>query len=420
MIHGVKLLRLLEQNVNAGKGVRGYREQIRELLGISEGPNGDAVIDEGARAVHPHDFSFGEVAHTFLGRDFATRMNEVRQVASLGRLYEAEGHVVMPSHFRQISAFTDTVSGLIDAMVMEAYQSPEFIADSLFTTKEARVNGGKMIGVGHDAGPGDDAASLLDSEPYPAVGLKETYVEVPDNERFGNVIQVHEKVFLYDRTDQVQSACAMAGEWPRRKKEIRQARLFLGLDNTYSRDGNASNTYLTAAGDVPNDYINGSTIVLTDWTDIDEAVQILEGNNDPLNGFEISVEPPYDVLVMPQVFANVQTIAKSTELEIRTATSTQIRRASSPLYALNVIRATRLWYNLLAAAGVSASNAKNRWHLGKFQKAFAYRQIIPFGVQPAPLSSDDVRRDIVLIKVAREHGVPYVTEPRYSGRFTEE
>lgn len=38
----------------------------------------------------------------------------------------------------------------------------------------------------------------------------------------------------------------------------RQADCFLGITNTYSRDGNASNTYLDANGGIPNNFTNSS------------------------------------------------------------------------------------------------------------------------------------------------------------------
>lgn len=424
MIRGAKLQKLLAEEMNAGRGVNGYKAKWREFLGISESDMGDPRIDHANRVVDPNEVSFGEVAHTFLGRDFSGSM--IREAFEWSRrrqglgMMEADGHVVLPSHFANISAFTDTVSGLLDALVMEAYLNPEFIADKVFTVKEARVQGGKMIRVGND---GNVSGDLLDGEPYPTVGLKESYVDIPDNQRRGNVIQINEKVFTYDRTDQVQQMAQSSGYATARAKEVVAADCFLGVTNTYSRDGNSSNTYLTAEGDLPNDYINSSTNQLIDYHDVDQAIQILEGNTDPLTGFEISVASQgLQMLVMPQNRMNAQNVLQPEWIRRFTpsASYTDALQAKNPLPPIDLIVASRIWYNRLIAAGVSTTNAPERWHLGAFKKAFQYRQNIPFQNVAAPLSSEDVRRDIVHVSVSREHGVPFVMEPRYSYQGTKE
>jgi hypothetical protein len=407
MIHGVKLRKLLEQTQTRNK----YRNTFRSLLGISENAmTGEPVIDPAARAVHPIEVSLQEVAYEFLGRDYRSTLPQVSHLHTLATAMEAQGGTVLPSHFANISAFVDTVGGLIDAMVMESYQSPEFIGDSLCTVIPARVNGGKMIGVGNDGRVGTD---LLPDQPYPTVGLKETYVDVPDNVRNGVAIQVNEQVFIYDRTDQVQSAAQNAGYAVRRNKEIRQADCVLGITNTYSRDGNASNTYLTSAGAVPNQYINSSTNPIVDIDDFDDAFKILNSNVDPLTGFEIVV--PVEnatVLVSPYRIGRTQDILRAQFVERNTQTAAVTTRSPNRLSALNVTGSV-IWYNRLITASVNATNANGRWHMGDFAKAFGYRQVWPFAVVDAPLSSEDVRRDIVLSKVARELGVPFTREPRY-------
>lgn len=417
-----KLLKLLEQHMNEGRGVAGYRGQLRECLGITENDSGEPVIDRREQVINPRNVSLQEVAMTFLGRNFG--VSDLRRAVALteqAALLEAEGHVVMPSHFAKISAFSDTVSGLIDALTMEAYDSPEFIGDNLMETKEARVNGGKMIGIMNDGKSGDD---LLDGEPYPTVGLKETYVDIPDNKRRGNAIQVNEKVFIYDRTDMVESACTNAGTATRRLKEIDQAKVVLGITNPYSRDGKSASTYQGVAGDKPVDYVNESLNVLTSEENVDAAIQVLEGNTDPGTGFEISIPTAgAQVLVMPQRQMRARHILYPEWVRRQTTASdsaAHTEQSKSSLPNLDLVVLTRLWYNLLVDSGVSADNAQDRWHLGLFKRAFKYRQIIPFEIKDAPLTGEDVRRDIVMVKVAREHGVPFVAEPRWVYRGSEE
>lgn len=413
-----KLLKMYTDHLNADTGAAGYRTQFREMLGIEEDDAGGPRINRD-RPIDPGNVSLSEVARVFLGNRVGA--SDIRRAFKMAEqaesLMEAEGAVVLPSHFARISGFSDTVSGLIDALTMQAYTAPEFIGDSLMEVKTARVNGGKMIGVMNDGNTGED---LLDGEPYPTVGLKETYVDVPDNQRRGNVIQVNEKVFIYDRTDMLESSCKNAGQATARGKEVKQADCVLGVTNTYARDGNAANTYQTTATAVPNAYVNSATGELVDYASIDSGFQILEGNTDPGTGFEITVAVP-QVLVMPQRQMNLEGVLYPEFVRrITNSSNTLTQTARSLIRPIEPIVVSRIWYNRLIAAGVSTTNAPARWHMGEFKKAFQYRQIIPFGVNPAPLSSEDVRRDIVGIWVAREHGVPFTVEPRFVYQGTKE
>lgn len=431
MIYGRKLLSLVEQaNNHPDKHPDGYEGTFRKMLGLVRDPVTWALkFEPKAQEFSAKDFNFQELTESFLGRhgrvsesevtEQMQRLPMVRAQIAL-KMAEAEGHVVLPSHFAHISAYSSTVVGLLDAMALEAYQSPVFIGDQIFQDEETRMNGGKRIGIMNDGQWGDD---LIDGEPYPTVGLKETYVSIPDNQRRGNTIQLNVKDLIYDRTGTVQEKAVMAGDAPRRGKEIKEADVFVGAVNPFSRDGQASNTYLDAAGAVPNNFVNSRVLPLDTFLDIDTAAIMLQSNVDPGTGFEIEMPEPYQVAVFPHQWMQLLAISRSTEVETRLAdgTSTQIRRFQSPLVGINPVKLSMLWYNRALAAIGSASPAQNRWWISSdFKRTFRYRTLIPYQTREAPLSSEDVRRDIVLVRVALEHGVPYVLEPRYTGMLTEE
>lgn len=452
MIRGIKLLKLLEQETQAGRGVAGFRNEFRKRLGLAENyRTGEPVLDTNAQEIRAEDFDFAEVTRTFLGpnvggRDVRRAFNLREQIQSM-ELREAEGAQVLPSHFANISAYTDVVGGLIDAMTLEAYQSPQYIGDEFFTTRDARVQGGKRIGVRNT---GEVSGSLTPGEAYPTVGLGETYVRIPENERNGIRIQINEGALIYDRTDQIQAAAQAAGESVRRKKETRQADVVLGKTNTYSRDGLVSNTYRTAVlataaynKTTPMSYINAKTSTpLNDWQDLNVAALTLGANTDPATGWEIAIDPNEAILlVQPHREALANTIIGATALQTRTtqpiatqatAVTLDVRNHGNPVSSFaKKIMASWIWFNRLLLAGTDASightgaldataalgntadKAQSVWLWGNFRKAFEYRQIIPFETFQAPIAAEEAARDIVAVWIAREWGVPWCLEPRF-------
>ncbi len=433
-VQGHRLFELFEQDKANGTFSKegGYEKWVRRAFGVTEGPGGGLEKDAEGKEFSARDVDFRDLTEAFLGtprkKPGPTQVAEALRAHAMRRvmgfeLTESEGHVVLPSHFQNVSAYAATVFGLLDAMAMEGYDPVPELSQDLFDAEDTRTNGGRKIGLMNDGQWGDD---LIPGEPYPTVGLKETYVQLPENQRRGNVIQLVVQDLLYDRTEMIQEKAGRAGDAVKRGKEIKCADVFLGVVNPYSRDGSASNTYLDARGTAPNDYLNTKLLQLTTMQDIDSLIITMQQNTDPGTGFEIEFKEPYQVAVMPHQWLELLSIVKSTSLETRIVTSdtTQIRHFDSPLYSVNPIKLSMLWYNRMLAAASSGTYAANRWFIasgnGGFKRAFSYRTLIPFQTQDAPLSSEDVRRDIVIVKVALEQGVPYVKDPRFVGRGTEE
>jgi hypothetical protein len=417
MINTSKLHKLLEQEVNSGGGTKGFKNKIRSMLGITE----QNTFDPDNREIDAKDVSFGEVAHSFLGRDIED-LGPKMEAARNMRLLEADGGVVLPSSFINISGFSDVVGGLLDAQILEAYQNPEFIGKSLITVRETRTNGGKLISVTND---GQTPDALAVGEELPAVGLKEKWVQIPANVRYGQAIQLDQHDILYDRSDKIQSAAANVGYAIARKIEQDIADMVLGISNSFNFMGTTGNTYLVTAGVSPMDYANSSQNPLSSWTAINDAVQVLESNVDPQTGFEISIDHP-TVLVMPQQELTARTILRATEV-ISTSNGgaadtnwpLNFRRSENPATGFDLVRMSRIWYNRLVLAsasgggGVSTTNGPKRWHMGNFKRAFQWRQLIPFQTQSCPLSANEMRRGITLVHVAQESGVGCVVDPRY-------
>jgi len=424
MISGNKLRKMAEKKVNGeGGSIRAYEQEFRGLCGITEDEFGRTKFDPDKKAVDASEFNFTEMAEGMLGHNWQDTLGDWNQRRVNGRVSEAEGGTVMPSHFVNISAFSASVAGLLDAQIMEAYSLPQFIGDDFVSISPTRTNGGKKIGAKLD-GSLLDQTRMASGEPYPTVGLVEDWINVPQNERRGLTVQVNMETLIYDRTEQVLSAAQRAGTMIRYNRERRIARTVMGLDNTYNRLDIANNTYQSSAGVVPHNFVNQLVRELQDYRDIDAILQLLAQNRCPATNFEIDIDLQNAVLlVAPSNVLNARRIARTTEIAFTSLTSPDLTlsRSANPLDSSFRVASSMIWFNVLAEAIGDRDQAAELFWFGNPARAFGYRELVPFQVVDCPLSSEDVRRDIVVARVAREIGVPYVDEPRYVARVgTEE
>jgi len=389
---------------------------MRRLCGITTDEFGRTVFDAKEQALDASEFNFTEMAESMLGYNWRDELVRYKDAQISGNVKEAEGGVVMPSHFLNINAFSMAVGGLLDAQIMAAYSVPQFIGDNFVTVSPTRTNGGKKIGVKMD-GALRDQSRLASGEPYPTVGLVEDWITVPQNERRGLTIQVNQETLLYDRTEQVVSAAQRSGEMIRYNRERRIARTVMGIDNTHNRLDIPSVSYQSVAAAIPHNFVNQLDRELEDYRDIDAILQLLAGNVDPATGIEIDVDlSRATLLTAPGRALTGRRIATTTEIAFAGGTGLTLSRAPNPLQSSFNVASSMIWFNLLATELGDRDAAQEVFWFGDFQRAFGYRELVPFEVQNAPLSSEDMRRDIILIRVAREIGVPYVNEPRYVAR----
>lgn len=425
MIKGVKLRRLFEQSQKPDKKgkKRSFNAMFREELGITEGRSG-LELDRENRCLSALDVSFGELAYEFLGRDYQnpTTLTEAfalsRQTLNLQE--GAGGMVVLPSHFSNINAFVASVGGLIDALVLEAYQSPDFIGDLMTTTDTTQVNGGKAIGA---RGSGGEAEPLEEGEAAPMNGLKETWIDVPENFRYSEAIAVNNATFIYDRTGQIREAAEFVGTKIGRAKELDIADVVMGITNPFIQDGKAANTYQATATDLPNNYVNTSPNELVDYKDLNDAIQILAHNTDPHTGWEISLGKPTQLLVAPEFEWTARNITRATQIREGSGASSVARQTQ--VYFPNIeevaaisVMSSMIWHNRLVAHQ-GTDPVDDDWYFGNFNRAFNFRLITPFNIQDDP-TEVSVRRDILMCRVASLRGRAYVKNPRYAYKGTQE
>lgn len=351
-----------------------------------------------------NDISVLELAYGFLGQQGLTEM-AMRQAPKGGsQLLESAGV--------DSTAFINITGQIIYNKVMEAYNAPGFIGDTLFTTMQSQfLDGEKIAGITAVQGDGDE--DIREGMPYPEATFGEDYVESPATKKKGMILSLTRETVLKDRTGVLMQRAGEIGTRIRVQKEKKQLRVAMGIDNNYKWKGTTYNTFLTSGG-----WINdASSQELLDWTSIENVfVQLSENANpdQPDSTEPINVQMTH-LFVMPYKYHTALRITNATEVRaVSNTNNTTLSR--SPIMPLEVVTSA-LALQVLIASGVSSSNAKNYWFAGDPKKALMYTEIWPVTVTQAPANLEsELERDIIARYKASERGVPWVYNPRYIAR----
>ena len=238
-------------------------------------------------------------------------------------------------------------------------------------------------------------------------------IETPSTIKHGLIVAVTREAIFFDRTNLILSRAAEVGEVLGLNKEKRLVDLVIGATNNYKWKGTAYDTYQAAAP-----WINTLTDPLLDWTDVDQAEQLLAGILDPSTG-EAVLATATTLLVGPALQSTAQRILRATELRYGANTDTVQTFYANPLAGQYNLAVSRLATRRLAASGVSAAAAAKYWFLGDFRRALAYMENWPITVTQSPANSEaDFNQDIVVRFKASERGAAAVINPRHLVKCT--
>jgi len=364
------------------------------------------ILAEAMKAgeIKSSDFSLRELAEGLCGSDW------VRSLDARG------GYNAPLVENVDSTAFANITGQIVYNAIMEEYNSPSNNdASSLMTVVPTSfLDGEKIAGI---TGVQGDPATVGEGMPYPEHGLAQNYINTPATTKQGMIVSVTKEAVAKDRTGVLLQRCANVGERAAIEKNKRCWDALLGITNTFSWQGTSYNTYQASTP-----WINTVAKVLTDWTDVDEALQLFAEMVNPDQSGEGN-EPynpmPDTLIVPPSLQATSMQIANATMLEVNTASAEQRRIVANHFAGKFNVISSPWMYHRLVKSGVSAANARINWLFGAPSKAFRYMQAWPMTVVQAPPNNPlEFERDIVARWKASERGVPAVWQPRAMCKFT--
>lgn len=331
---------------------------------------------------------------------------------SVTALAEAAGPV-------EKSAFSNITGQIVYNEVMDAWNQPAYLADSLVTNvPTAFLDGERIPGI---SVVGDDAEVVGESEPYPYSGLSEQYVDTPAPAKRGHIVSLTREAIISDRTGTLRQRANTVANSLRVNKEKRVLDTALGITTSWRRNGStATGTYLDSTTK-PHDFDNlAASNGLVDWKQVETALLLFDGMTDPDTGEPIVVMPTQ--MIVPSGL-------KKTADRILFATGV-VTRSGVALAAGDPDEADRETVSNNPLAGDSLTVGSNAfvasrvgnsttWFIGDFPRAFRYMEVWPITTVQAPTNSEmEFTRDIVEQYKVSEYGVPAVVEPRYVAKCT--
>ena len=307
-----------------------------------------------------------------------------------------------------------TVSGqLIGTAIMQEYNNPQFVADSLHTNRPTRLNGERIDGITQI---GDQAAVVDEGKPYPEAGVGESWIETPQTTKRGMKISITKEAIFFDRTGVLLNRCSQVGRWLGVNKEKRIIDMALGVTNNYKYRDTAYDTFQTTT---PWDNVVASN-GLADWTDIDAALQTFGALTDPDTGEPMMVTPT-QILCHSSIRKTADYILNSTQV-VRDPNANGGTANNQQWIPNNVLIPGP--YEVISSPWIDArytagSVTTTTWFFGDFRRAFAYMENWPITVVPMPANSTaEYELDIMAGWKVSERGAVAVMEPRETQKNT--
>lgn len=396
-------------------GAEAFSQHFAMELGYHINEFGRPVIRD--QKVHPSQFSLKGLAETLVGYEWVESLGP-HQAAGARRsraIFEAGGGsavAMVPGQIPNVSAYLGSVSGLLQAAMLETYDKPEYIIDQICEVIPTKTRQTKLIGVGRI---GDQSRRRNPGEAHPFAQVTERYIQTPETQQDALAGAVTYEAVFFDQTQQVLEQMRGIGTELGLRKELDGFAVFAGVSNPYVYNGTGYNTYGTSGN-----WINDQSNQLDDWTDINNAEELGTRMTDQETGNRIGIT--YDTLVVsPARRATAEYIQGAGNVEARTPTTMAVvangknrvtqRKVLSSVYLDQVLTATAANNGL----ALSQANANLYWWMVKTGRggAFVRMENWPLAVEEAAPNDFTMKNHkIVLAVFADQMHIFSVREPR--------
>lgn len=407
-----------------------FAGNLGRLLGLGLDSQGNRILKDSEDRIDPRSIPIQRLAQLVLGVNWHEGLQRAAGSRGGNTLFDdAAGGAVTPSTFNNISGWNPLVGGLLMATMMDTYQSPQWIGDSLMSHESIPVNGGKAIGIGGVRTPTD---LIEPGMAIPTAGLTEMWVNIQQSRKKGLTLKLTVEAQASDISGRLAAEAQGVAEGVRRQKEYIQAATVLGTVNTYQYKVDPSatpNPTYQASGVTPTaaapgyNYVNqlptGNDLVNT--TQVDLARGLLTAMRHPETGEPIVLDGT-DLLVMPKKDWKVRAIVRGSSIERLTPSYEGVALSERSFADYNPVANCQVHsspYFLKALTdadkgNVAESTASKYWYYGDFKRAFRYRSILPFTIYDsyADTNASLAEFGVVAQFVCMEFGISYVLEPR--------
>lgn len=379
---------------------------VREARRLVEAHGHDRFGTELLEAVEKkqlkvEDVSIRDIFEAYCGRDALDAIDPRRKSGNRQLLESADAV--------SSAAFTNITGQLFITKVKDEYATQTRVTSELFQEYPTTImQGEKIPGIG---GLGDVAEIVPEGKQFPTVGVNEEYVLAPAFGKRGFEVHVTREAVVQDRTGVLLARCGNGSKYLGITNEKRALDVVTGIVNNYSRNGTATNTYLTSGA-----YINQQANPLStnpNYSAIQNIETLVANITDPNTSEPLAFDASPMTLVIP--------IALRKSAEILVGTS-QIRfndGAGNTIasYAPNPVGGQSFKVVCNAYVG-SRSGSNTTWFAGQPKNAFMRSVAWDIESQDITASGGFQSRMIVAAYQVSVADAYWVYEPRYMTKNT--
>jgi len=350
----------------------------------------------------PFQFSIRELFEHLVpdGREIMASWNPRTRVNSGVVLTEAGGAVTT-------GMFANVFGQITYSTVLKRFENPVFLWPQLSRNVPTPYEFERVPGVSN---LGDVTEDIAEGAPYPTAGVSEEWIDTRPTVKHGVIVPVTKEAAFFDRTGQVLSQAMKVADALAIDKEKRIVAMAVGNTDAYRRNGKAAvQTYNDNTGDHDWDNLAASN-GLTNYTDVENAMLLLEAITDPDTGEPVLVNvETMKLLVPPALRMTARNILNATEIrfgDITAGAGLQTVGSRNPI--------TLGDGSVLSNQYVKdATSSDTTWFFGDWMEAITYRENWPISTPPIPPNShDEIHNDIMHQFKVTERGEVQMEQPR--------